>query len=352
KKGLAITLISIVILILIMGVIIVYLRISEENAYKTIKNRFDYGLYQDVVRDGTKFLADYSHSKHYYEVEYFVTYSSYITGNSDIAKRRLLSLIRKFFVEGKNDDILTKSIELLGDILRQKNEAMDPEIEEYLKQALVKVQDDNIRRNILTQLGYIYFYRKDYENALIYFEKANTELAELGKARVFIDKGDYESAFYIYDNFLKYRSGSKYYKSVYDAYSKQLYTYAFRLLRDKDYSQAAKYFVKTVNTFPNTIYEDAALYWLGEVYAIYKKYDKALEFFDKAMSNEPKNKDEDALFKKGVVLYQAGKMIDSLANFKKFLLDYPNSRLSQEAKKWIEILTKEIQYSYQEDEVE
>ncbi|MGB9621389.1 MAG: tetratricopeptide repeat protein, partial [Brevinematia bacterium] len=115
---------------------------------------------------------------------------------------------------------------------------------------------------------------------------------------------------------------------------------------------AAKYFVKTVNTFPNTIYEDAALYWLGEVYAIYKKYDKALEFFDKAMSNEPKNKDEDALFKKGVVLYQAGKMIDSLANFKKFLLDYPNSRLSQEAKKWVEILTKEIQYSYQEDEVE
>lgn len=353
KKGLLATLISIVVLILIVGSIVLYLKLSEENTYKTIKNRFEYGLYQDVIREGTKFLADYPNSKYYYEVEYFVTFSSYITGNSEIAKRRLLNLIRKFFSEDKNNEVLTKSIELLGDILRQKNEAMDPEIEEYLRQTLTRVNDEETRRNILTQLGYIYFYRKDYENALIYFEKAGTELAELGKARIFIEKSDYESAFYIYDNFLKYNPSSKYYRSVHEAYLKQLYGYAFRLLKDKEYSQAAKYFAKTVNTFPNTSYEDAALYWLGEIYAIYKKYDKSIEFFDKAMNNEPKNKDEDALFKKGVVLYQAGKMIDALANFKKFLLEYPNSRLAGEAKKWVDVLTKEIQYSYQqEDEIE
>lgn len=338
---------------IVVGGIFFYLYYKENNDYRTIKNRFEYGLYEDVIRDGTKFLADYPKSKYYYEVEYFVAYSSFSLGKSENAKRRVLNLISKFFSDNRNDDILTKSIELLVDILRERNESMNPEIEEYLRMGLVKTTDPIVKNNILTQLGYIYFYRKDYDTALMYFERANTDLAQLGKARVYIDKGDYDSAFYIYDNYLRFNPGGKYYKSVYDAYSKQLYGYAFRLLRDKEYSQAAKYFVRVLNTFPNTIYEDASLYWLGEIYAIHKKYDKAIEFFDRAMNNEPKNKDEDALFKKGVVLYYAGRLIDAVATFKKFLLDYPNSRLANEAKKWVDVLTKEIQYTYSsEDEVE
>lgn len=353
KKNILFAVLGIIFVILIAGGIIFYIIVKENNEYRVIKNRFEFGLYEDVIRDGTKFLADYPKSKYYYEVEYFVAYSALATGNLESAKRRVLSLISKFFNENRNDEILTKSIELLVDILRERNESMNPEIEEYLRMALVKATDINVKNNILTQLGYIYFYRKDYETALMYFEKANTELAQLGKARVYVEKGDYESAFFIYDNYLKYNPNGKYYKSVYDAYSKQMYGYAFRLLKDKEYSLAAKYFARVVNTFPNTIYEDSSLYWLGEIYGIYKKYDKAIEFFDKAMNNEPKNKDEDALFKKGVVLYYAGKLIDAVANFKKFLLEYPKSRLAGEAKKWVDVLTKEIQYSYEsEDEVE
>ncbi len=325
----------------------------EGKDYRLIENRFNFGLYEDVIRDGTRFLADYPKSKYYYEVEYFVAYSSFVTGKIENAKRRVMNLITKFFNENRNNEILTKSIELLIDILRDRNESMNPEIEEYLRVALTKSSDINVKNNILTQLGYIYFYRKDYDTALMYFEKANTELSQLGKARVYVEKGDYESAFYIYDNYLKFNPGGKYYKSVYDAYSKQMYGYAFRLMKEKEYSQAAKYFAKVASTFKNTIYEDASLYWLGEIHAIYKKYDKAIEFFDKAMNNEPKNKDQDALFKKGVVLYYAGRLVDSIANFKKFLLEYPDSRLANEAKKWVEVITKEIQYSYQsEDDIE
>lgn len=341
---------ALVLVALVAGGGFLYLTYKENNEYRTLRNRFEFSLYEDVIRDGTKFLADYPKSRYYYEVEYFVAYSSFMVGRSESAKRRVLNLIGKFFNEGRNDEILTKSIELLVDILRERNESMNPEIEEYLRVALLKTTDKSVKDNILTQLGYIYFYRKDYNTALMYFEKANTELAQLGKARVYVEKGDYESAFYIYDNYLKYNPTGKYYKSVYDAYSKQMYSYAFRLLRDKEYSLAAKYFMKTKDTFPNTIYEDASLYWLGEIYALHKKYDKAIEFFDRAMSNEPKNKDEDALFKKGVVLYYAGRLIDSVAAFKKFLLEYPSSRLAGEARKWVDILTKEIQYTYETEE--
>jgi TolA-binding protein len=343
-------LIVVLLSVLVAGGVLLYLKWSENNSYSLIKSRFDYGMYEDVIRDGTKFLATYPKSQYYNEVEYFVTFSAYKLGKLETAQNRLLALIRKFFSEGKNDEVLTRSIELLGDILREKGEAMNPEIEEYLKRTLTIAQDESTRNNILTQLGYIYYYRKDYNTALIYFERANTELAELGKARVFVETGDYDKAFYIYDNFLQYRKGSKYYNSVIQAYSKQLYQYAFRQLQAKEYSIAAKYFAKVVNTFPNTMYEDAALYWLGEIYAIYKKYDKAIEFFDKAMNNEPKNKDEDALFKKGVVLYQAGKIVDAIATFKKFLIEYPNSRLSGEAKKWVDVLTKELQYVDEDSE--
>ncbi len=350
RNVLILILVIVVILILAVGSVFLYFKWSENNSYFLIKNRFDYGIYEDVIRDGTKFLATYPKSQRYNEVEYLVTFSAFKLGKLDTAQNRLLALIRKFFSEGRNDEVLTRSIELLGDILREKGEAMNPEIEEYLKRTLTIVQDESTRNNILTQLGYIYYHRKDYNTALIYFERANTELAELGKARVFIDMGDYERAFYIYDSFLQYRKASKYYNSVIHAYSKQLYQYAFRQLKAKEYSVAAKYFAKVVNTFPNTVYEDAALYWLGEIYAIYKRYDKAIEFFDRAMNNEPKNKDEDALFKKGVVLYQAGKIVDAIANFKKFLIEYPNSRLSGEAKKWVDILTKELQYVDEDSE--
>ncbi|MFN4245481.1 MAG: tetratricopeptide repeat protein [Brevinematia bacterium] len=326
---------------------------KENNDYRLISNRFKFEAYEDVIRDGTKFLADYPRSKYYYEVEYFVAYSSFAIGRTENAKKMVMQLVTKFFNENKNNEILTKAIELLIDILRDRNESMNPEIEEYLRVALTKATDPNVKDNILTQLGYIYFYRKDYNTALMYFEKANNELAQLGKARVYVEKGDYESAFYIYDNYLRFNPGGKYYKSVYDAYSKQMYGYAFRLMKEKEYSQASKYFAKVASTFKNTIYEDASLYWLGEIHALYKKYDKAIEFFDRAMNNEPKNKDQDALFKKGVVLYYAGKLIDAIAVFKKFLIEYPDSRLSNEAKKWVEVITKEVQYSYQsEDDIE
>ncbi|MCX8096911.1 MAG: tetratricopeptide repeat protein [Spirochaetes bacterium] len=337
---------------LIIAGFLIYNAYRENNQYNTIRNRFEFELYEDVVRDGTKFLADYPRSKYYYEVEYFVAYSSFMVGRSESAKRRVMNLISKFFSENRNDEILTKTIELLIDILKERNESMNPEIEEYLRTALVRTTDQKVKENILTQLGYIYLYRKDYDNALMYFERANNEYSQLGKARVYIDKGDYESAFYVYDNFLKYNPNSKYYKSVYDAYAKQLYGYASRLLRDKEYSTAVRYYERVLQTFPNTIYEDASLYWLGEIFAINKQYDKAIEFFNRAMVNEPKNKDEDALFKRGVVLYYAGRLVDSVANFKKFILEYPNSRLANEAKRWVEVLTREIQYSYEtEDEV-
>ncbi|MEN2998865.1 MAG: tetratricopeptide repeat protein [Brevinematia bacterium] len=353
RRALLILVFSVVFIIFVVAGFFVYWLYKENNEYRVIKNRFEFGLYEDVVRDGTKFLADFPKSRYYHEVEYFVAFSSFAVGKLENAKNRVLSLIGKFFSENRNDEILTKSIELLVDILRERNESMSPEIEEYLKMALVRTSDQNVKNNIMTQLGYIYFYRNEYDTALMYFEKANTELAQLGKARVYIEKGDYESAFYIYDAYLKYNPTGKYRKSVVEAYSKQMYGYASRLLRDKEYSQSAKYFAKVINTFPNTIYEDASLYWLGEIYTIYKKYDKAIEFFDRAMNNEPKNKDEDALFKKGVVLYYAGKLVDSVAVFKKFLLNYPNSRLADEARKWVNVLTKEIQYTYEnEDEIE
>ncbi|MCX8029362.1 MAG: tetratricopeptide repeat protein [Brevinematales bacterium] len=337
----------------VFGGLFLYYTYKENKDYQIIKNRFEFELYEDVIREGTKFLADYPRSKYFNNVEYFVAFSSLKIGKSESAKRRVLSLISRFFNENKNDEILTKSIELLVDILRERNESMNPEIEEYLRISLLKATDQNVKNNILTQLGYIYFYRKDYNNALMYFERAKTELAELGKARVYVEQGDYESAFYIYENFIKYNPNSKYYKSVYDAYMKQLYGYAYKLMKDKEYNLSVRYFEKVLNTFPNTIYEDSSLYWLGEINAIQKKYDESIKFFDRAMNNEPKNKDEDALFKKGVVLYYAGKLIDAVANFKKFLLEYPNSRLAGEAKRWIEVLTREIQYSYQiEDDVE
>ncbi len=343
---LALIIFSVILVVLVvLGGVFLYLRYQEDVSYRSIKNNFEFGVYENVVSEGTKFLAAYPKSKYYDEVNYYVSFSIFKLEKYDSARQKVLSTIKEFFNKNVNNEFLTKNIELLGDIARIDGGVMDPSIESFLKTALIRTSDESLRRRIMTQLGYIFFYRKEYNNALMYFQySSGDELAELGKARVYIEMGEYEKAFYVYDSFLDYRKDSKYYKSAYDAYQKQLYGYAFRLLQEKKYDRAGEFFAKVVEKFKGSVYEDASLYWLGEIYAINKMYTKAINFFDRAMSNEPKNKDEDALFKKAVVLYQSGEVIDAIATFRKFILEYPNSRLSGEAKKWVEVLTKELQY--------
>ncbi len=341
------------VLIIVLIVLVVVLLVGGFLYFKSYKQDKDFtkavalfrsGLYSQAAMSFAKFVADYPDSDKTAMAYGYLALASFYSGNKvgainsyNTACSKFAHLVRK----SPDSDVTVETLVLLGKVVRVLGIPSEQLLDASKFIYNYAVNNPN-KDKILTQIGYLKLFEGKLDDAMSYFSRADTELAELGKARVYIRKGDYPSAFAIYESFLKYRQDSPYIWDIKKAFAKQLNWYAHHLFYSKDYVEADKYFSKMYRYFRGTKLEDEALFGKGEVrYALGKLW-RALKFYNSVLANAVSYRDKDALFKKGLCYYELGKKEKAVKIFQHFIDVYPNSRLASRAKEWLEIIKREL----------
>lgn len=123
-----------------------------------------------------------------------------------------------------------------------------------------------------------------------------------------------------------------------DGTPKQQYTYAFGLLKKRDFPNAARSLKAFVDKNPKHSLAGNAMYWLGETHYDQKQFAEAARVFLDGYRRYPKsNKAPDNLLKLGKSLNSVGEKKSACAAWNKLLKSYPkaNSRLVRSAKRSI-----------------
>ena len=120
-----------------------------------------------------------------------------------------------------------------------------------------------------------------------------------------------------------------------DGTPNQQYTYAFGLLKKRDFENAARSLKAFIEKNPKHSLAGNAMYWLGETYYDRKQYAEAARVFLDGYRRYPKSKKApDNLLKLGKALNSVGEKKSACATWVKLLKDYPNagSRLTRNAR--------------------
>ena len=107
---------------------------------------------------------------------------------------------------------------------------------------------------------------------------------------------------------------------------KMAYKAAFELIKSRQYEQAKLALQNLIIEFPIGTYTANSYYWLGEVFLVQSEYIKAVESFDKIISDFGKHrKVPDALYKIGVAYNKMEQKEKAKAYFQRVIADHPES---------------------------
>jgi len=259
--------------------------------------------------------------------------------------KKAMLFLNRIFEKMQPSIWATKATILYGQINR-KYQYSNESLEYYLHKAFMETTDETKKNEISTQIGYLKLYRNDLDGAMRQFQKAATPLSRIGKARVFIRQNKYWKAISIYEDILKNRDfkNRDYFNDVKKAFCKQTYFYAKKWFNKKDYDHAYFYFKKIINFFPESVYGEAATFWTGELFFNRRLYSIAIKYYNRVISNSPKNKDKDAYLKKGIAYYNLKKYSSAIHSFNQLINKYDKSANSSRAYNWIKMCKREITY--------
>ena len=120
-----------------------------------------------------------------------------------------------------------------------------------------------------------------------------------------------------------------------DGTVQEQYTFAFKLLRKRDYVTAETALREFIERHPDVPLAGNAMYWMGETYYVRKDYEEAARIFLDAYQRFPKgNKAADNLFKLAKSLAQIGENASACATYGKLLKSLPtaNARILASAR--------------------
>ena len=235
---------------------------SPERYFQKGKRYYELENYNEAINNLNEYLSIDSRSKPVSNVaeSYFIVADSLKKmKNYNLAKNRLSEIIDGVGFEAYQLD----AIIAYADIARLQNSA-DQYIIAKLQNNL-KPADKSLASTINMQYGYQLFFEKKYGEALSYFLRSDGELAVLGRARVYFAMNEYDRAFEIYEDFLKYYNTSIYYNEVSRTYLIQVPAIAHRMYVQKNYVKARMYYNKIATLFPRTKYQEEALFKIGEL---------------------------------------------------------------------------------------
>lgn len=242
--------------------------------------------------------------------------------------------------EASVDDYVD-SIILLGKISKETG-FFEPSVVNFLEDSYVKA-DAEKKSDIAVYLGYANLYAKNHTNALRYFNSVSGEWALIGRARVYIDQNKYPEAIQEYLNYFSTYPRSERWENVKYAFVRQSFFYADQLQKAGLFAQSVQYFLNVANYFPRDNAADEALVRAAEVYARHRDYSNALNFLNRALANSVTASDDRALYQKGLIYYQQGKMPESARVFQDLIDKHPKSALIPKSREWIRVMAREME---------
>jgi len=209
------------------------------------------------------------------------------------------------------------------------------------------------RSRVYSELGHTYLKTGEYSKARRMFEIAlrehgSNEDAILGRARSLKHLGMASEAYDNYDYFLKYYGEiSQYTDDVRESYRDQAYQSGLHAFRKGQYWKGISFFKRVLSHFPGHKRSENALYWTGECYFALKKFDRAIGYFNRTLTNNYYHKDQDAQIKKGYSYFMSKRFDLAAREFQKYLRYYPGGKYVSVAREWNKMSTKELQYRIQ-----
>jgi len=313
----------------------------QDRSFRRALLNYESGLYREALQGFTEVNVDATDPEISAAAYYYMS-SCLVTLNEE---KKALVFLNRVIQTMKPSEWTTKCVILLGEINR-KHQFSDESLEVYLHKLYMETADPAQRDEIITQLGYLKLFRENLDGALEHFQKGTGELARLGMARVYIRKDMYWKAIDIYEDILKNRnfSNDAYYEDVKDAFQKQTHYYAKLRLDSGDLDHAYYYFRKIVNFFPNTLYGESSLFWIGEIFYQRSIWESALRYYNLVLSNGANTKDADAQFKKGMTYYNMKQYAEAIRNFQVVLDYHRESAYAEKARQWISMCERELLY--------
>lgn len=299
----------------------------------------------------TKAIAKYPNSHSTPEVYYYIGLSYEKMGLYRLAYLKYSYVIKNnspFLTSSLKKEILVRLAHI--NILKQQSE-------EGLSQLYTLLQENysnELRSRIYSELGHSYLKIGEYKRSKRMFDIALSEYggneeALVGKARAFKRMGYDSEAYDLYEYFLKYYGAvSQYTKDVRCAYKNQAYMSGLGAFRRGNYTGAISFFNRVIANFPGEKISENAYYWMGETYFALNKFDTAVAYFDKVLSNSFYHKDQDAQVKKGYAYFMNKKFDLAAREFQTYLRNYPNGKYASVAKEWKSMSTKELLYRIEE----
>lgn len=255
--------------------------------------------------------------------------------------------------------LLKNNSKLSSDMIREVKariaglKIMKQHTEEGVDQLLGLLNMSNnreFRSRVYTELGHTYLKTGELAKSkrmfdIALFENGSNEEAIIGKARTYKRMGYDDSAYDLYEYFLKYYGNfSPYTGDVRASYLIQVFKSGYNSYIKGQYSRSISYFSRLLKYFPENRKTEHALYWIGESYFEMKNYDKAAVYFSRVLSNSFYDRDEDARIKRGYTFFIYGKYDMAAREFQIYITDYPKGKHITTAKKWKEMSTKELLY--------
>lgn len=206
----------------------------------------------------------------------------------------------------------------------------------------------DFRSRVYTELGHTYLQMREYEKSKRMFDIALTEDGDneeaiLGKARAYKRLGQDESAYNMYDYYLRYYGNfSHYADDVKRAYVHQVYRSGHENYRRGRYSSAISYFRRVLDHFPDSAYAENSLYWIGQCYFAMHRYGTAIGYYNRVLTNYDSRKDEAARIKKGYAYFLMKKYDLAAREFQVYINNYPRGANIDTARKWKSMSTQEM----------
>ncbi len=311
---------------------------SDEAMYNKIDAAFELKEYNKALDMSSDFNALYPDSRQ--RVKVMIIEAKVFYALKDFDKTRII--IQKIFADPiiDNNDFI-QSADILG-VLARDDGKYDPIVMNYLENAYLK-SDTAQKTEIAGFLGYQSLFKKDYNSAIKYFNNSAGEEGIIGRARVYIEQGNYPVAIQEYLNYFNSYTGGERYERIKTAFIKQSFYYAESLKKNGEYRKSIQYFFYVVNYFPADPSADEGLIKIADIYAINKDYKNAVDFLDKALNNNVTNGDEEALYDKAVIYYQWGKKNESIGLFKELKNKYSTGIFGKKSDDWIDLIKKDIE---------
>jgi len=118
---------------------------------------------------------------------------------------------------------------------------------------------------------------------------------------------------------------------TYNTDYRMAYNDALNKYFNNEYLEAIQDFRLLIEREPEGAYADNGQYWIGECYYSMEDFESAITEFTKVFNFPENNKSDHALFKIAISYQQLGRYLKARENMNRFVLDYPESELVNQA---------------------